>query len=205
MACLMSGVTFPILGESAHKSGALIGLRPDTSGDGKSDSLYPNYVPMNDNRLHKMFRRLTFVVSVIGTTGTAPSSWSLAGRFEKSISHTVAYWNEFPTWAPFEMAQMESAIAEGDCFGQVDPAGWGVIADSTSIPDFATSGTLPNGLNPPDASSTSPVPTLITTRVTKSRTITDLLDGVRLRLNPVITGGDSTTKILATVNISGIR
>lgn len=201
----MSGVTYPLIAEGAHKSGALVGLRPDTTADGKSETQYPNYVPAVDSKLHKMYRRLTFTVSVIGTTGTAPTSWSLGARFEKAISHTTAYWNEFPTWAPFELMQIESAIAEGDCFGSVDPVGWGIIASSTSVPDFATSGTLPSGLSLPEAASTTPKPTLITTRVTMSRTVTDLMDGVRLRLNPALVGGDSTTKILASITVAGVR
>lgn len=201
----MSGVLYQLISEGAHKSGALLGFRPD-DGSGYSTTLLQNYVPQCENRFHTMFDRVIYTISVVGTAGTAPTAWSIGGRFEQYIQHTVGYQNQFPTWAPLSISQMETCIQEGEGFGgEVDPLAFGTIATSTTIPDFATSGVLPSGLSIPAGGATAPAPVLLAARVTQSRTIVNQLGGMRIRFNPQITGGDATTQIQLTVTAQGIR
>jgi hypothetical protein len=198
----MSGVVFPLVAEGQHLSSALVGLRPDVSG--YSETAEEIYIPRCETLWHKQFRRVTYSISVFGTTGTAPTSWSLGARLEQFIPHTQQYGYALPTWAPLTAKQLEACVLEGEGFGgTTDPTAWGVIADSTTFPDFTTSGALPSGLTVPVGGTTSA--TLITTRVTKSLTITNQQLGTRVRFNPVITGGDSTTQILLSASAVGVR
>lgn len=198
----MSGVTFPLIAEGQHLSTALVGLRPNVGG--YSETAEENYLPRCETLWHKMFRQVTYTISVIGTTGTAPTSWSLGARFTQYLPHTQQYVNQLPTWAPLTRHQLASSISEGVSWGaETDPVAWGVIADSTTIPDFATTGTLPNGVNVTAAGDVNA--TLITTRVTRSRTVTNQMQGIRVEFNPVITGGDSTTQILLSASATGVR
>lgn len=204
---MTGGITYPLIAEGAHSGSALVGLRPDVSG--YSETLLENFLPACDTLWHKMFAKVTYTISVIGTTGTAPSSWSLGARFEQYVPHTLGYQNEFPTWAPLSRAQLAACIAEGVGWGdETDPAAFGVIASSTTVPDFATSGALPNGLTNtelPLAGSAVAAMNLITTRVTRSRTVLNQMSGVRIRFAPVITGGDATTQILLSASATGVR
>lgn len=199
----MSGVNFMLIAEGAHDGGGnVIGLRPDVAGFSVTPE--ENFFPRCETLWHKMFRQVTYQVSVIGTTGTAPTSWSLGARFEQYIPHTQGYANEMWGWAPIDRPQLVSCIAEGVGWGsETNPQAFGVIADSTTVPDFAASGVLPSGVTVPIAGTTSA--TFITARVTRSRTVTNQLSGMRVRLNPLITGGDATTRILLSVNAIGIR
>lgn len=198
----MSGVLFPLIAEGQHLGASLVGLRPDVAG--YSETAEENYFPRCETLWHKMFRRVTYTVSVIGTTGTAPSSWSLGARFEQFVPHTQQYGYALPAWAPLSRQQLAQAIEEGCGWGgETNPSAFGVIASSATVPDFATSGTLPNGLAVTTAGDTGA--TLITTRATRSRTVTNQQQGMRVRLAPVITGGDSTTQILLSVSATGVR
>ncbi len=205
----MSGHDFILIAEGARNNAgsALVGLRPDVSG--YSETPLENYLPQCDTLWHKMFRQVTYTISVIGTTGTAPSSWSLGARFEQYIPHTLGYQRQFPTWAPLSRRQLATCVAEGIGWGgETNPAAFGVIASSATIPDFATSGALPSGLVTSDLPVGGTAPSsmnLITTRVTRSRTITSQLSGIRVRFAPVITGGDSTTQILLSASATGVR
>lgn len=198
----MTGVTFPLIAEGQHLSTALVGLRPDVTG--YSETAEENYLPRCETLWHKMFRQVTYTISVIGTTGTAPSSWSLGARFEQFLPHTQQYGYTLPTWAPLSRSQLAKAIDEGVGWGgETNPTAFGLIASSTTVPDFATTGTLPNGLAVPVAG--TPGTTLITTRVTRSRTVINQQQGTRIRFAPVITGGDSTTQILLSATATGVR
>lgn len=202
------GIDFPLIAEGAHTNGgALMGLRPDVSG--YSETLLENFLPPCDTLWHKMFRQVCYTISVVGTTGTAPTSWSLGARFEQYVPHTIGYQRQFPTWAPLSRRQLDRCIEEGVGWGgETDPKAFGVIADSNSIPDFATSGTLPSGLTNtqlPLAGTAAASMNLVTTRVTRSRTVINQLGGVRIRFAPVITGGDTTTQILLSAHATGIR
>jgi hypothetical protein len=210
MALLMTGGhTFILIAEGARDNAgtSLVGLRPDVSG--YSETPLENFLPQCDTLWHKMFRQVTYTLSVIGTTGTAPTSWSLGARFEQRLSHTLGYQNQFPTWAPLSRRQLGTCLAEGIGWGgETNPASFGVIASSTSVPDFATSGTLPNGLTTTDLPVGGSAPSamnLITTRVTRSRTVVNQMSGVRIRFAPTITGGDSTTRILLSATATGVR
>lgn len=205
---MSGGITFPLIAEGAHTSGgALMGLRPDVGG--YSETALENFLPQCDTLWHTMFERVTYTISVIGTTGTAPTSWELRGRFEHYVPNTIGYQRQFPTWAPLSRSQLESCIDEGIGWGgETDPSAYGLIASSTSIPDFATTGTLPNGLTNtelPVAGSPASAMNLITTRVTRSRTVRNQMAGMRIRLRPVIVGGDATTQILLSASATGVR
>lgn len=199
----MSGVVFPLIAEGQHTATNVIaGLRPDVTG--YSETPEENYFPRCETLWHKMFRQVTYSVSVIGTTGTAPTSWSLGARFEQFVPHTTQYSYALPVWAPLSREQLAKCIEEGIGWGgETNPAAFGIIASSASVPDFATTGALPNGLTVNVGGDSAAA--LITTRVTRTRTVKNQMGGVRVRLNPVITGGDATTQILLSVNATGVR
>ena len=108
----MSGVTFPLIAEGAHNGSSLVGLAPPDGG-GYSTTELENFVPQSETRWARMFRQVTYVISVLGTTGTAPTSWSLSARFEQFLAHTQGYQYQFPIWAPLQVEQIERCIAEG--------------------------------------------------------------------------------------------
>lgn len=204
----MSGIDYPLIAEGAHYPSALMGLRP-SDGSGNSTTLLENWIPQCDTKWHKMFRELTFVVSVVGTTGTAPSAWSLGARFETMLHHTVGYQYQFPIWTPLQPEQIEECVAEGvGWYGgtnapPADGVGFGIIADSTSIPDGASSGTLASELSivvGGGGLSLAAPPA----RVTVARTVTHQMGGVRVRFDPQITGGDATTQIILSASAHGI-
>lgn len=203
----MSGIVYPLIAEGAHNGGQLVGLAPPDGG-GYSVTELENYVPQCETRWARMFSQVTYVVSVVGTTGTAPTSWSLGARFEQHIAHTQGYQYQMPTWAPLQREQVERCIAEG--VGWYGPgqspaglaSGYGVLC-TDQTPSEDGSGVLPSGLSIPVAG--TPSATLITKRVTVSRTVTHQLGGVRVAFLPAITGGDATTRIVLSVIAEGVR
>lgn len=207
MALMSGGITYPLIAEGAHNSSnVLIGLRPDVSG--YSETGLENFIPFSDTLWHTMFEKVTYTISVVGTTGTAPTSWSLGARFEQYVPHTIGYQRQFPTWAPLSRAQLGTCIEERIGWGgETSPSAFGVIASSTTVPDFATSGALPNGLTNTDLplAGTGTSMTMLTSRVTRSRTIVNQLSGIRVRFAPVITGGDATTQIILSASATGVR
>lgn len=200
----MSGVTYPLIAEGQFNNAqnALVGLRPDV--EGMSTTPEENYFPRCETLWHKMFRQVTYTVSVVGTTGTAPSAWSLGARFEQLVNHTSQYRDMYPAWAPLSALQLEACIAEGTGWGDTPiPSAFGIIANHTTVPDFETSGALPNELALSIAGTSDPV--IATARVTRSLTVVNQLGGMRVRLQPSIAGGDETTQILLSVIATGVR
>lgn len=203
----MSGVTYILIGEGAHNGVAIAGLAaPD--GSGYSTTELENYVPQCETRWARMFRKVTYAVSVIGATGTAPTSWTLAARFEQLLAHTQGYQYQFPTWVPLQTEQVERCIAEGVGWygpGQSPPAqasSYGIIATETTQADDG-SGVLASALTVKSAGDATA--TLLAKRVTVSRTVVDQLGGMRVAFLPAITGGDSTTRIVLSVTATGVR
>lgn len=209
----MSGVSYVLIAEGAHdSSNNLIGIAPDSGGYATGE--FENALPPCGTRWDRMFRQVTYTISVLGTSGTAPSSWSLAARFEQHLAHTQGYQNQFGSWGPLQDEQLAKCVLEGVGFycatstvsgaasAPAKASTYGVIADSTATADDA-SGTLPNSLTVPVGGSGSGA--LITKRITISRTVTNQLGGMRVRLQPTITGGDSTTRIILSATALGVR
>lgn len=185
-------------------SGSVSGI---VLGGGYSNTALENWVPQVETKWHTQYDRVTYVLSVIGTTGTAPSSWSLGARFEQFLAHTEGFQDEYPSWGPLQDEQLATCIAEG--VGWYGPGGsppstaalYGTVASSATVADDA-SGVLPSGITVPASQDAS---ALRTARVTVSRTVTNQMGGMRVRFQPSITGGDSTTMILLSAVALGYR
>lgn len=212
---VVSGVLYPLIAEGAHDTAGttLLGLAPDdVNGFGTGE--FENALPPCATRWDRMFSKVTYTISVLGTSGTAPTSWSLAARFEQHLAHTQGYQYQFGAWAPLQDEQLAMCIAEGVGFycptstasGVGAPprsaAAYGVIADSTAQADDG-SGTLANSLVVLKAGNLSGA--LIKKRITVSRSVTNQLGGVRVKLKPTITGGDATTRIILSAQALGVR
>lgn len=210
----MSGVLYPLIAEGAHDSSGttLIGIAAD--GSGNTTGEFENALPPCGTRWDRMFSKVVYTISVLGTSGTTPTSWSLGARFEQHLAHTQGYQFQFGTWAPLQDEQLAACVQEGVGFycptSTVNYAGqptrsaatYGIIADSTAQADDG-SGVLASALTVPAGGQTSGV--LITKRITASRTVINQLGGMRVRLKPTITGGDTTTRIILSAQALGVR
>lgn len=197
----MTGETFILVAEGAHKSASLanpIGWSANAAST--SGTELPWLLPAGPNGWHHEYEKLTFAISIVGVAGTAPTAWSIAARFEQKLAHTIGYARQFPAWAPFDAYNLRGRIAEA--------AGW--AAGSHPVPLDGSYGTiadqtdgLPTGLSQPLAG--TPGMAALPTRVLVTRTVTHLGSGVRVALLPTITGGDSTTRIMGSVAVTGWR
>lgn len=175
----------------------------------------PQFFSAGPNGWHQMFSRLTFLVTVIGLynpTAAAVSAWSLKAQLQYGGKHSLGYGGQFPWWTPLDPNEVGSCVAEQAGFAgmSIDAAhihsapvdgSYGIIADQTDG-GVGLPATIPFQAV---ASGSVPVAAMATQRMSCRRTVTDLKNGVRLAVLPSITGGDSLTRILGTVLVSGHR
>lgn len=194
----MKSQMFILASEGAHyqdDTAQPIGWSNSSAATGQTE--LPWELPAHPNGWHQQFDELTFIVSVLGTCGTAPSAWSLSARFEYRLPHTIGQEWMFPVWVPFSAVGVQTRVVEGCApSGPNHPlvidGGYGLIADQTD--GLSTSVTTP--IQAPGISPAS-------SRVTVSRTVSHQGAGVRLKFLPAFTGGDSTTRIMGTVVVAG--
>jgi len=184
-------VELPLFAEGAYPDDATKCFKAPVGG--VSATGWPHiWLPLNEWWLHAPY--LTIVISVPGCVGTAPSAWSLSARPIRMIPHTHDYMGQQPIITTWETKQLESHILEGVGFyGETNHSAPTLGSDFGVIANQADG--LATGLSIPGPG-TDTRPT--STRVTVSRTFRNMGFPLGFEVLPAITGGDSTTGILAT-------
>ena len=223
VGAITAGTSFQLVDAAGTALLPLATVAGITLKGGYSITELENRIPQVEAKFHDDYTFVKYVISVVGTIGTPPTSWSLGARFEQRVEHTQGFQFQFPIWAPLQPEQISAHVVEGvnwygpgmvppqlnnnnymaigsPSLGPVPADSFGIVATSAMIADDG-SGVLPSGLVIP-ANGTIDA-TVLTARITVSRVISQALGHTSVRLQPYIVGGDSTTRIILTAICEG--